>query len=518
MAKFLSYDGTDNQGVRAEVMVQTGTGRIKELIPKGKPSENGTYRNMEVVFDPDNPHLKRKVYALLDTTAKELWEYVQAAHADQRDIAYRIESQRKRNVDRTKKFDDLIHTEEVVRVLASLDNVFSHEAKTNPKEDPSGENPSALDQDLPTGAIQVVAAAAPAADAATVLNGLAAARRAELPVTTVDTLVALALAAGASLEDVLTAGLDGEETRPAPTLVTGRVAASEEKPWTPYNSDGRINAGSYMVAHAASAERFALDHLVTVYSEGKKTPVDVSEAMIAQAASVALVLLEITDTVQARITGRADRQKNSYNRVMSLVLDAVEKRHRFPVGANNEAQAAWRDAVIAEAGERLYGVLEVAQGRLPLPADQRAATAVPAPTPATPVASSPAAPAQDAAPVKTSPAKAAPVASGADLLVAELGASPLTIPAGGFTAPEYPAAGTPEFVDPTDAQVDRVRALCVNANAAQDAKAISDWLERDLGVRATRKVHGPALEAFLAHYEAAGPDAVRAQILGVTAA
>lgn len=532
MAKFLSFDGIDNQGVRAEVMVQTGTGRIKELIPKGKPSENGTYRNFEVVFDPDNPHLKRKVYALLDTTAKELWEYVQAAQADQRDISYRIESQRKRNVDRTKKFDDLIHTEEVVRVLASLDNVFSHEAKTNPKEDPSGENPSALDQDLPaTGPITIVGAApaapAAAADPATVLAGLAAARKAELPATTVDTLVALALAAGADLDDVLAAGLDNESPRPAPTAVSGRVAASEEKPWMPYNSDGRINAGSYMVAHAASAERFALDHLVTVYSEGKKTAVDVSEAMIAQAASVALVLLEITDTVQAQITGRADRQKNSYNRVMSLVLDAVDKRHRFPVGANSEAQATWRDAVIAEAGERLYGVLEVAQGRLPLPADQRTATpVVEAPAPAK-VAEPVQAPAEAAqAPAKAAPAaKPAPAASGADLLVAELGASPIkkAAPAaegveGGFVAPEYPAAGTDGFVEPTEEQVARVRALCVNADAGLDAKAISDWLERDLGVRATRKVHAPALEAFLSFYEAAGPAAVRSQILGAPTA
>jgi hypothetical protein len=47
--------------------------------------------------------------------------------------------------------------------------------------------------------------------------------------------------------------------------------------------------------------------------------------------------------------------------------------------------------------------------------------------------------------------------------------------------------------------------------------AISDWLERVLGVRATRKVHGPVLEAFVTHYEKAGTDVVRAEVLGQAA-
>lgn len=471
MGKFTSYDGVDAQGIRAEVNVQTGTGRIKELTGRGRQGEDGTFRNVEVVFDPDNPKLMRKVYALLDTTAKELWDYVQKAHAEGRDVSYRIESQRKRGVDRNTKFNDLKHTEEVVRVLAGIDGLYSHEAKTNPAEDPSAENPSALEQaqsGSPAPTAAVVAAAGAPQDPAALLGSLAAARRAGLPATTVDTLMALALAAGAGVDAVLSAGLDAVDSG-APAVQAGRAVASEEKPWMAYNSDGRINVGSFMVAHAATAERFALDHLVTVYSGGKKSPVDVSDAMIAQAAAVALVLLEMADQVLVdAVGGRPDRQKNSYNRCLALVLEAVEKRHPVPVGGNDEAKEAWRTVVVREAAERLYGVTEVAQGRIPLPEAERPAVAAPA-----------------AAPVETAPAPAEPAS---------------------------------DFEVPSDELIGRMRDLCVSAGVGSMAKEISDWLERELGVRATRKVHAPRLEEFVSRYEGLGADAVRAQVEGSAAA
>ena len=84
MAKFTSHDGMDRNGIRAEVNVMTGTGRVKEIL------RNGEAKNVEIVFDPDNLQLKRKVSGFLDTSSTELWEYVQAAQKDQRDIAFEI--------------------------------------------------------------------------------------------------------------------------------------------------------------------------------------------------------------------------------------------------------------------------------------------------------------------------------------------------------------------------------------------------------------------------------------------
>ena len=514
MAKFLSHDGVDANGIRAEVMVQTGTGRIKELVGRGKPAEDGSFRNMEVVFEPDNPHLKRKVYALLDTTAKELWDYVQAAHKDQRDIAYRIESQRKRGIDRTKKFDDLVHTEEAVRILAAIDTVLSHEAKTNPKEDPSGEKPSALDQDVQALTRQHSGGAGGGIDAVNVIEALKTARKNALPASIVDALTALALTAGVDIQEAMTAGLENPEATVAPSEVN-RYVAIEEKPWMPFNSDGRANVGSYMVAHAASAEQFALDHLITVYSEGKKTNVDVSDTMIAQAASIALVILEAADEVQAKATeARADRQKNSYNRALALVFDAVAKRYPVPVGGNHEAQEEWRTAVITEAAERLYGVIEVAQGRLPKPEAERGTTPVvevaekSAPaveTPAETVAEKPAA-------AKAKKAEET-IVEAFDAKVIETAETSTAAPAS-FKAETIIPSDSPEFITPTDELVNRVRTICTNADATSNPTAVSDWLERCLGARATRKVHAPTLEAFVTFYEAAGPAQVRKEILG----
>ena len=490
MAKFLSFDGTDKDGVRAEVMVQTGTGKIREILPKGKAAADGTYRNVEVVFDPDNPKLVRKVYASLDTTSKELWEYVQTAHKEQRDIAYRIESQRKRTVDRKIKFEDLRPADDVVRVLAGIDSVFSHEAKTNPAEDPTNGAPSALQQDLSSTIPAVASApvvssiAAPAVSSERLLAELAKARQLNLSATIIDTLVANAVTAGASLEDALAAGI-GEESEPAGAPATiARGYAVEEKPWTPYNSDGRVNPGSYMVAHAAGAERFSLDHLVKIYSDGKKSNVDVTDEMIAQAASLALVLLEMSDEVQRRVSGRVDRQKNSYNRAMALVLDAVEKRYPAPIGGNSEAQNSWRATVMNESMERFNGILAVADGRLPI-ADTFAV--------------------DENAPIQT---------NGAAALKATLGAVEKEFPKVAFPKPKkIPVAGDAKFEEPTQDDIAALRDLCSNAGVATETRAISNWLEAALGVRVSRKIHAPVLAEFVAFYAAKDIEEVKQEIL-----
>lgn len=533
MSKFLSHDGVDNNNVRAEVMVQTGTGKIKEFVGRGRADEHGVFRNMEVVFEPDNPHLKRKVYAMLDTTSADLWKLVQEAQADQRDISYRIESQRKRNVERTTKFEELTHTEEVVRILAAIDGIFSHEAKTNPKEDPSGENPSALDQDR-----SAIVSSTPAQTSETVLAVLASARKAGLPNVTVDTLVALALSSGATMEAALSVGLDSVGTAPAPSSIIGRSFATEEKPWNAYNSDGRVNAGSYMVTHAAHAEQFALDHLIKLYSEGKKTPVDVSELMISQAASLALEILLAADEVQTQVTGRPDRQKNSYNRGLDLVLDAVDKRYPAPVGEKEEIQNEWKQKVVAEASERLYGIIEISQGRLPLSEAERATqvtTNEPTPTVqmvVEPTRSEETKPEVAATPkvqvIETQKAVKENTSgkSGADIAMELLQAkniapvNPIDSTSstgdieGKFIAPVAPSFGEAGFIPATVPTVERVRKICVAAAAGKPLlpAAISDWLELTLGVRSTRKVHEPVLAAFATHYETIDPAIVRAEI------
>lgn len=493
MGKFLSYDGVDKSGIRAEVMVQTGTGKIKEIVPRGKAGKDGTYRNVEVVFTPDNPKLIRKVYALLDTTSKELWDYVQEAQASEKDISYRIESQRKRTIDRTTKFDDLTHSEEVVRVLAGVDDKFSHEAKTNPAEDPTNEAPSALPQEVAKPVVSANAAVANevTADPKHLLKSLGEARALNLSQTTIDTLVALAVGSGATLDEALSVGIGNESvTVISDKPVVGRSYAVEEKPWTAYNSDGRVNAGSYMVAHAASTERFALDHLIGIYSEGKKTQVDVTDEMISQAAALALVLLEMSDEVQRRVTGRVDRQKNSYNRAMALVLDAVDKRYLAPVGGNAEAQETWRNSVVHESIERLRGVLAIAEGKIPLAENVDANLAIPE--------------------AEEPKAKQNGVAA----LKATLGAVEKVSPKTSFKSEENNLLpGQEGFVEPNQLVIEKLKGLCVDAGVSSETTAISNWLEASVGSRMSRRVNEPVLIKLIEHYSALDIQEVKSEIL-----
>lgn len=531
MAKFLSYDGVDKQGVRAEVMVQTGTGRIKEIVGRGSPKADGSYRNMEVVFDPDNPKLQRKVYALLDTTASELWAYVQDAHATQKDISYRIESQRRRTVDRNLKFEDLVHAEQVVRVLASIDDVYSHEAKTSPNEDPESDAPSALAQEI-SGATAAIAGetaqtTGSLVSASALLDSLAEARKLNLASTIIDTLVANAVSAGASLSDALSAGIGNDDDARERKISVARGYAVEEKPWTAYNSDGRVNPGSYAVAHAATAERFSLDHLVMLYSEGKKSKVSVSDEMIAQASSLAIEILECADTVQRHIVGRIDRQKNSYNRALSLILESIEKRHYAPIGGNSEAVSEWKETIETEAKERFIGVLYVTEGIKPtvehltgwVPGQSVAAS-----VPASKSSASNATEEADSfsAPAPTEPSVAEQVSSDTEaaaskpaqvssesLLATSLGATEVSENPAGI----YPAYGEPGYQEPSKEVIEALRDICVNAEVVDNPKAISDWLEGHLGVRSARKAHHEAVQNLVKTFQAIEPAVLKQSIL-----
>ena len=504
MAKFTSLDGVDKDGVRAEVNVQTGTGRIKEIISKGEGS-----RNVEVVFDSDNLQLKRKVSGFLPTEAKELLEYVTKALENKSDISYRIESQRKRITDRKIPFSELKHDEQVIRVIASIDDIYSPEAKTNPKEDPDDGNHSALYDEQPQLAKESFVDGS--ASKEKLLSILAVARVNNLPGMMVDVLMAQALSMGASVDEVLKAGFTSEDSEaPTPTLINGRVVAQEEKPWLTHNSDGRPNAGSYMVTHAATAEQFALDHLISLYSQGKKSNVDVSDKMLAQAASAALKLLELADETQSSTTeGRANRQKNSYGRALNLVLDAVAKRYPMPLGESNpELLSAWHKSIVEEASERLYGVMEVAHGRLPLSTKERAPKGKERASEA-PEGKLVAEETSQVAVAKNVESKTLNpnIASAADAL----GAKVIPVEAKNLEPKEENQVAD-DFTPASEEQIVRLKAICEAARVMSTPQKISNWLGKTLGVRVAKLSDAFVLEEWLTKYEAKEPLAVFAEV------
>lgn len=458
MAKFISFDGVDKNGIRAEVTVQTGTGVISEIVGRGKPKDDGSYRNVEVVFDPDNPLLKRKVYGLLDTTATEIWSVVQKAHKEQSTVSYRIESQRRSGVDRATPIGDLNATEQVRRILASVDGVFSHEAKTNPVEDPSNENPSALTQ-MPPSPVASAGAAVPSSglDVEGSVAALGAAIAYALPTPVIAATAASALTAGASVEVV-------QQALRSHPIVHDTTAL--------FTTDGTVNYSSAAIEVACDAEQFALDHLIRLYTPARSTtPISVTDEVVAQAAALAIELLTLTDGVLSAVTGEPSpaRQTRAFQRAFSIVCDAVDHRHPAPLGGTDNDKDAWRANVTEEATDRMRALADIAQNSLPH-------TSTPAPAAAEQTAAS--------AANNSTPAQETAVHTGSE----------------GITKPDT-------------ALVDRVKKLCADAGVTGEPRKISDWLERELGARMVSEIDAGALARFCDKYEAAGPDVVAADVL-----
>lgn len=515
MAHFTAYDGTDSNGVRAEVKVMTGSAVIKEII------ENDASRNAEIVFIPDNPMLKRKVGGFVDKEKSvELYEYAKKALSEKRTIEYRIESQRKRKVDRTIKFDELLKpTEDVIRIVASLDKVRSAEAVTNPKEDPK-DSPtgrfSALDEEpatpLSNASSNIPSPNSNVASKKTILDTLAKARKEGVTPSILDALAAQALIAGASYEEISFAGFDDDDsiavTRENEST---RVAANEEKPWNAFNSDGRANAGAYMVAHAATAEQFALDHIISIYSQtGSKTSksnVQVTDQMISQASSLALQILSMADEVQTYVTAsRANRQKHSYGRALNLVIDAISKRSNAPLGGNQQSQDEWHINIVSEASERLYGVMEVAHGRIPLSLEERNSSKEKTDS-KTKIVVTVEAKVPEAASATTTIESINPnevvedkISTLAQLLGGKIRVESKEEPVAEVKQ-SFPKAGEEGFIGPDAAQVARLKDLCVKADIMGQNEVIKKWLEANMGSRTAKEIHTATLEVWLTKME-----------------
>ncbi|NAZ78123.1 hypothetical protein GTQ99_22325, partial [Kineococcus sp. T13] len=377
MAKpFVSHDGVDAQGVRAEVWVQVGTGTVTKIENK----DDDVKRNVMVVIKSDNTRVSRPVTAWLAKN-DPTYPAVLAAHESGREIQYRVESQRKPTVDRTTPIAELrvdmaTAGANTVSIFAGIDGQLGAEAVTDPAEDPNPGGrlraaPGASSRDASHGQVP----AAPAASAEAALTALATARQAGLPVGVVDAAAALALAAGASAKQVAEAGFVGQA--PTPRGERRRAFAHEAAPHVALNSDQRVNLGSYAVQAAFSAEKVAHDVLAEaaqraceahdaavaageLQEEPLGAPAPVS---LAQAAGLAGVLLELADRVQvgAYGGGRPDRMANSHTRARSLVYDAVRTRHPVPFGVEVAEREAWMRAVVAEGVERFRALATISQ-------------------------------------------------------------------------------------------------------------------------------------------------------------
>lgn len=475
MPKFITFDGVDASGVRAEVHVQTGTGTVKAMEENGK----------NVLIKMSVEGLRHPVQGWTSKT-EAIYPMLVEAHEQKREIAYRIEAQRKNSVDRTIPIADLRPNAEegaknTRQIFVGVDGNLSSEAITNPAEDPGpGGRVSALKQGP---AQQSQGGNAPVAGGFTAeqaLTGLANARRGGLPESVCDAAAALALAAGATVEQVVQAGQSTEQRREV-----RRAFAAEGKPFHQFNSDGRVNLGSYAVQAAVGAESLAADLIIAnnvAIAEAHNAKIDAGEIAgdhiepapvdFKNAAALGAILLDLADRVQVETVGggRPDRMATSHSRARGLVYDAVKNRYPVPFGGDAEAQDAWRKAVAAEATLRLQYAAKIADPNSGENQSQQSQQG------------------QQAQQGQQGGDQGGQVHQIAQQR-------------------RVPIEGDEGFEAPDAAVIDRFRALASAAGfeAAPDSP-ISGYLLRTFGVNATRKVHGPALEAMLNWYEEHGAE------------
>lgn len=261
---FVSHDGPDSSGVRAEVHVQTGTGLIKEVVLSDKGhSANVVLKVPELKF----PH---KGWIRVDDP---VYADIQDAYEAKREVAFRIESQRKKEVDRKLPIEGLRKNAEIARenttsILAGIDGKLTGEAVTNPAEDPdSGDRHRAP-------------------------------------------------------------GLDGSSA-PAPVASSNsRVGATEETPWVQFNTDGRVNLGSSAVAGISGAETVARKHLlqhsvVAVDDFGQNDTENLIHDLTRHLLNVA-DKVQVAPLVEAGVKALVNRNSNSHTRARGIVYDTLE--------------------------------------------------------------------------------------------------------------------------------------------------------------------------------------------------
>jgi hypothetical protein len=523
MAKpFVSLDGEDKQGIRAEVWVQTGTAKITEI----KPARNYKDKDWDPVTStekPANVGVKVTSEILRDgisgwiSTSDPLYPKLVEAYSLGTDVEYRIEWQRNKEVDRTTSVKELRGYNEQTgksdmglsgqngrNIFAGIDGMLAREAVTDPEEDPDrGGRHSAVGQkrkakdEAPSGGASL------SLDAT--LTGLATARAAGLPEGVVDAAAALALAAGATAKQVAEAGVS--EQAPAQRREAARAHAKEATPYTAYNTDGRLNLGNSAVSAAFGAERFAHGLLAasrqaafeahnaavldgTVEAEIMNAPEPVE---FGQSVALARALLDLCDRVQvgAYGGGRPDRMSSSHTRARSLVYQIIETSRPVPFGAEPEVRTEWMEAVIAEAVAQFQALAAIAfPGQAPAPAQQQQEqTPAEQPTPA------PQAPAEQPAPAPQAPAE-----------------QPAPAPQVGVAGarPKPPVEGEDDFVAPTPELMVRFGTLCNDAGFAPGPESeISTYLNAKFGVSLARQVHGPALDQLVTWFEQRDEDAAR---------
>ena len=359
MKTFVTHDGVDGNGVRAEVYVQSGEGVIKEI----KENANGT---ADIHFIVEN--LKFPVHGWIGQD-NPVYDVVKKAHQTGEKVEFRIEAQRKANIDRDIPIADLradmkIAREKTIAILASVNGIVSDEAVTNPEEDPA----STYGRIKATGnEKKTVATPGSAFVAGTALQTLRdVAAEQSISNDIIASIAAQAILSGSSTEEVLTA-LAGADRRDDSQPELRKSFSVEAPSWKAFNSDGRQNLGALSITSGVSSEQFSRAELAKKVSPELANGEQFNEAV----KYFATLILAIADKIQAATYGngfRADRSVASHARVRGIVYDTITDYFTLPVEAdvtiNPDKLNEWVTHVGRLSYNRFKTAIEVANSEL----------------------------------------------------------------------------------------------------------------------------------------------------------
>lgn len=296
---FTSYDGADSDGVRAEVYVQRGKGKVTEVVP------HSTGKSVNVKIMTEGLRYPNQGWVAPDS---EIHKKATEALDSGKEINYRLESQRRSKVSRTTPLSELredskIAQSSVTSIVAEIDGVVSEEAVTNPAEDPqSGGRISARNQQPQD---------------------------------------------NQQSQGNPNNGQQNLSQRP------NSRSSEEGSPWSVLNDDGSRNIGAARVQAASGIESFTRKHLIEAGWEES----ELENAVYGYSHA----LLSIVDALQSYFTKKqANRQKNSHTRIRATLFDTIENLLPFSlIREGKETNDTWYRKVGSTTQKRFTLVLEL---------------------------------------------------------------------------------------------------------------------------------------------------------------
>lgn len=489
---FISYDGTDPQGRRAEVVVEVHTGTIKGVEEMDKVAK--------ITFNGDGLSNPVQGYIQLDDPVLDI---IKEAKKTKETVEYRIEIVRKPGIDRSIPMTELRKDMEVARnnvkkIIAGINGTLTKEAVTDPAEDSGGNGvyKATETKNAPVGSPVAPQSSVSPEQA---LAALDAAIKAGVPHEAISAMVASSILAGVEPQKVLEVAYP--QGNNAPNTVH-QTRSREEPVFRRYNTDGTLNLGSSQVIAGVSSENFARRILA---------PINTSENFAETVEKIASIVLAIADRIQVEAygnTGNADRMAGSHTRIRGVIYDVIENTFLPPVlegNASDEDLFKWVGQVGKATRERFQSAIKISESQFDFASLRPSTNAEKKVEQSAQVTETPA-----STPVASEPAPAVANEQSQETVDEDIDEDM------DFELFEITAVPQPNPQVPSTALVNKLKKMITEFGVAnEDLPKVGSLLEYSFGVHLAKEVPADNLKEFIAFYSEHGKENFHSAIRNV---